>query len=119
MVDSVKSFAKVKVHDNHYSHLLHGLRYLIIKSSQVCQAEFALCKPLQPVPSHLLVFQTPGHGVQEDLPLNPPTDCGQAGWPVVPRFYLLEDRCDICLFSATKHFPQSPPPLPSTHTDLS
>ena len=74
MGDCVKSFAKVKVNDICCSPLLHRLSYLIIKSSRVRQAEFALCKPLLPVPSHLLVFQTPGHGIQEDLLLNPPAD---------------------------------------------
>jgi len=74
MGDCVKSFAKVNVNDIHCSPLLHRLRYLIIKSSQVCQSECAHCKALLPVPSHLLVSQMPGRGIQEDLLPNPPTD---------------------------------------------
>lgn len=69
-----KALLKSGLNDICCSPLLCRLSYLVIKSSQVGQAEFALCKPLLPVPSHLLVFQMPGHGIQEDLLLNPPTD---------------------------------------------
>lgn len=117
MGDCVKSFAKIKVNDICCSPLLRRLSYLVIKSSHIGQAEYVLCKPLLPVPSHLLVFQTPGHGIQEDL-LNPPTDWGQAGLSVVPWISVLEDGHNICLFSATQHFPQSPPPLHNTHTPV-